>query len=82
MPKLNKIPEFFPGDVGRPSEWRDRRTGLILAPGAVQNWPTSSELLLMKKSRKEMADAAREAARETRELARVEEWNERHRHKQ
>ncbi len=25
------------------SAWRDRRTGTILAAGAVQNWPTSRE---------------------------------------
>ena len=23
--------------------WRDQRTGLILAPGAVRNWPTKAE---------------------------------------
>eukprot|EP00966_Prymnesium_polylepis_P172022 3977830-Prymnesium_polylepis.1 len=31
--------------------WRDKRTGTVLAPGAVQNWPTSNEEKEMSRER-------------------------------
>lgn len=31
--------------------WRDKRTGTILTPGAVQNWPTPNEEKEMRRER-------------------------------
>ena len=39
--------------------WRDKRTGLLLAPGAVKNWPTIGEEEQIKRDRKWLAELLR-----------------------
>lgn len=60
MPSRSRreIPECFHG-IEQKSDWRDPRTGLILAPGAIQNWPTQSELRWIKQQRFELAEQIR-----------------------
>jgi hypothetical protein len=48
-----KIPACFYG-IEQQSDWRDPRTGIRLAPGAIQNWPTHSELRWIKETRLEL----------------------------
>lgn len=39
-------------------KWKDPRTGTILAPGAVQNWPSPSDEAFIKRIYKEWVAAA------------------------
>ena len=41
--RRNKPPAVFDYQRTNEAVWRDPRTGTILAPGAIQNWPTKAD---------------------------------------
>ena len=41
--------------------WNDRRTGIRMAPGAVQNWPTRGEEKYIEHTRRLVADVRRQS---------------------
>ena len=40
--------------------WRDRRTGIVMAPGAVRNWPTRAEEEEMNEENARLRELARQ----------------------
>ena len=66
MPRKKYKPlEVFDYVASSEAVWRDRKTGILLAPGAVQNWPTKAEEMwiveeyrALQVSRKAMAEVS------------------------
>ena len=47
--KRTNVNDIWPVGYARGEPWRDARTGNILAPGAVQAWPTPRDLRYIEK---------------------------------
>lgn len=51
---------FWPSGITAENVWHDARTGMRLAPGAIQNWPTKQDEKQILYERRMMVAAMRE----------------------
>ena len=57
--RLDKTPKhttILPQNTEAKEGWRDLRTGIRLAPGAIQNWPTKQDEMYIDKLRERVRE--------------------------